>query len=415
MDQAARNLCNTDDNRQALASGKWLCHESCWKDACKVAIERGEITDIECAGGIHLYAVPIWAGGEVIGAINVGYGDPPRDQGTLMQLAEKYRVNPKELRTLADTYQTRPPFIIELAKKRLEVSARWIGEIVERRLAEEKARAARVELERLLAITDQSRLALLSLVEDQKKAEDEIRQLNTGLEQRVRERTAQLEAANHELEAFAYSVSHDLRAPLRAMDGFSAALLSDHAAQLNQQAVHYLNRIQQASQRMGQLINDLLDLSRVTRREMKFRSVDLSTMAQEICADLQMQYAQHQVETHIAEGMSVAGDPQLLHLVLENLLSNAWKFTNGRQHSKIEVGWVDQNYFVRDNGVGFDMTYAGKLFTPFQRLHAMHEYPGTGIGLATVRRIITRHGGRVWVEAVPNQGATFYFTLGEDQ
>ncbi len=309
--------------------------------------------------------------------------------------------------------------------------------ITERKQQEAQILAAQVELSRLLAAADQSRRALLSVVEDQKRAEEAIRTLNAALEQRVRDRTAQLEAANQELEAFAYSVSHDLRAPLRALDGFSAALLSHYAGQLDEQGRHYLDRIQQASQRMGQLINDLLDLSRVTRAEFTRQRVDLSALAHEIVAELQGRDPQRQAEFSIAEQLEVQGDPRLLRVVLQNLLENAWKFTGPRPQARIEVGqmtiedfglqiadWkphLSQSeisnpksaiYFVRDNGVGFDMVYAAKLFAPFQRLHGVQEFPGTGIGLATVQRILTRHGGRIWTEAAVDRGATFYFTLG---
>jgi signal transduction histidine kinase len=246
-----------------------------------------------------------------------------------------------------------------------------------------------------------------------------------------------LQASNQELEAFAYSVSHDLRGPLRAMEGFSAALLSDYRANLDEQGQHYLERIQQASQRMAQLINDLLNLSRITRSELNRRSVNLDCLAREITAELQTLDPQRQAEFVIAEPLTVRGDAHLLQIALQNLLENAWKFSGMREKAIIEVGQMtvadfklhNENwdsslsqsdisnprsiiYYVRDNGVGFDMDHAAKLFAPFQRLHAMNEFPGTGIGLAIVQRVIARHGGRIWVHAQVDQGATFYFTLG---
>jgi len=290
-------------------------------------------------------------------------------------------------------------------------------DITDRKRSEAQLRQAQAELERLFHESELSRRALLSVVEDQKRTEEKIRQLNLELEERVRERTAQYEAANRELESFAYSVSHDLRAPLRAMDGFSGALLEEYQEQLDDQAHHYLRRIREASQRMGQLIEDLLNLSRVTRREMNRRPVDLSQMAREIAAELHSQHPSRRVECEVMPDLMVEADPNLMKIALENLLSNAFKFTAQREEARIEVGVVEKDgekvYYVRDNGVGFDMTYAGKLFTPFQRLHSLQDFPGTGVGLATVQRIIRRHGGRIWPEAERGVGATFYFTLGE--
>lgn len=243
-----------------------------------------------------------------------------------------------------------------------------------------------------------------------------LRTLNAELEQRVAARTAELEAANQELEAFAYAVSHDLRAPLRALDGFSAALLTHHTDQLDDQGQHYLDRIQAASQRMGMLIHDLLNLSRVTRHTMARERVDLSALAWDVVAELREGDPERAVDVRVGEGMIVEGDAHLLRIALQNLLDNAWKFTGHAPRPRIEVGTVTQAgervFFVRDNGVGFDMAYADKLFKPFQRLHAMDAFPGTGIGLVTVRRIVTRHGGRIWVTAAEDDGATFSFTLG---
>ncbi len=231
----------------------------------------------------------------------------------------------------------------------------------------------------------------------------------------LRRHTAQLEAANAELNAFAYSVSHDLRAPLRSIDGFSQALLEDYAGKLDETGQDYLRRVRAATQRMGALIDDLLNLSRVTRSEMVIRTVDVSDLARQLAGELASGDPERDVHVVIAPGLEARADEGLLRVVLHNLMGNAWKFTSKRTNARIEVGMVAANgeraYFVRDNGAGFDMAYAPKLFGAFQRLHRVTEFPGTGVGLATVQRIIHRHGGRVWAESALDRGATFYFTL----
>jgi PAS domain S-box-containing protein len=226
---------------------------------------------------------------------------------------------------------------------------------------------------------------------------------------------AELEAANAELNAFAYSVSHDLRAPLRSIDGFSLALLEDHAGQLNAEAQGHLARVRAAAQRMAALIDDLLALSRITRSEMRLERVDLTALARSIADELALANPSRAVTFVAAPGLSARGDAGLLRLALHNLLENAWKFTGKQPSARVELGVIahtgEQAYFVRDDGAGFDMTYADKLFGAFQRLHHERDFAGTGIGLATVRRVILRHGGRVWAESAPGRGATFYFTL----
>ncbi len=254
-------------------------------------------------------------------------------------------------------------------------------------------------------------------ITEKKKAEKAIMRMNDELEQRVVERTVQLTAANKELEAFCYSVSHDLRSPLRSIDGFSQAVLEDYEEKLDDRGRDCLHRVRAASQRMGQLIDDLLKLSRVTRGEMQNNVVDLSSIVRHVAEGLRESEPGRQVELIVHEGLAAEGDPQLLRVVLENLLGNAWKFTSKHQTAKIEFGMETmdgtQAYFVRDDGSGFDMAYSEKLFGPFQRLHAVTDFPGTGIGLATVQRIITRHGGKVWAEGGVEKGATFYFTVGQ--
>jgi PAS domain S-box-containing protein len=261
-----------------------------------------------------------------------------------------------------------------------------------------------------------TRMILLAIedITEHKLTEVEIRKLNEELKHNI----TQFEATNKELEAFSYSVSHDLQAPLRSIDGFSQVLLEDYANQLDEQGKDCLQRTRKASQHMAELIDALLMLSRMTRKEMHYETVDLSTLAQATLAELRQTQPKRQIEFVIEEGLAAQGDPQLLRVVMENLLDNAWKYTGGQPEARIEVGALRQEdgkraYFVRDNGVGFDMAFEDKLFKAFQRLHAANEFPGIGIGLATVQRIIHRHGGRVWAEGEVEKGATFFFTLTE--
>jgi PAS domain S-box-containing protein len=253
-------------------------------------------------------------------------------------------------------------------------------------------------------------------ITERKWVEKEMRELVAGLEQRVHERTAQLEAANKELEAFAYSVSHDLRAPLRGIDGWSLALLEDYGGRFDEQGRQYLDRIRSEAQRMGILIDDLFKLSRVARSEMLRGSVDLTSIAEGIAARLREAHPARRIEFVIAKGLNALGDAHLLEIVMTNLMDNAVKFTARQAEARIEFGEIEHDgapaFYLRDNGVGFDMAYADTLFGPFQRLHKASDFPGTGIGLTTVQRIAHRHGGRVWAESEPDHGATFYFELG---
>lgn len=263
------------------------------------------------------------------------------------------------------------------------------------------------------AITDEGTLIFCDIrdITEQRRAEERIRELNARLERD----NAELKSLNKELEAFSYSVSHDLRAPLRAIDGFSQALIEDYAGQLDETGRNYAGRVRAAAQRMGLLIDDLLKLARVARAEITPEDIDLTALGVEIGASLALEYPDRAVQFDVAPGMRMKGDARLMRIALENLLGNAWKFTAGKQPARVVFGETGSDasatYFVRDNGAGFDMAYSGKLFGAFQRLHDAREFPGTGIGLATVQRIVHKHGGRIWAEGKEGAGATFHFTF----
>jgi PAS domain S-box-containing protein len=261
--------------------------------------------------------------------------------------------------------------------------------------------------------------SIIRNISDRKKAEEVIMELNEGLEEKVEERTMQLIAANKELETFSYSVSHDLRAPLRALDGFSLAILEDYNDKLDNSGKKYLNRIREASQKMATLIDSMLILSRVSKTDLNLTKVNMTKITKDISSNLRKSNPKRKVTWKIEPGMTVPADSALIKSALENLIGNAWKFTAKHASANIEVGSIHENgrmiYFVRDDGAGFDMQYASKLFGAFQRMHSSADFEGTGVGLATVQRIINKHGGRIWAEGKPEEGATFYFTLSNPQ
>jgi len=301
-------------------------------------------------------------------------------------------------------------------KARLEATQRAVMNILDDS-TEEKAQLA------------ETQKAALNILEDFDVEKKKVEQVNIDLrneitersraEQALRRATASAEAANRELEAFSYSVAHDLRAPLRSIDGFSQALEEDYADSLNDEAVRYLKHVRDAAQQMGELIDDLLNLSRVTRAELRRENVKLSEIAESVISRLQESQPDRRVHVTIANDLTASADPKLVEVVLTNLLANAWKFTGKTPVPSVEFGAdLSQDpcvFFVRDNGAGFDQKYVDKLFGVFQRLHTVDEFEGTGIGLATVRRIVLRHGGHVSAEGAVGQGATFRFTLEEDR
>lgn len=272
------------------------------------------------------------------------------------------------------------------------------------------------ELDTVVDAINSMREKLMRSISLLRHSESKIKKHHDHLEELVMERTAELKALNKEMESFSYSVSHDLRAPLRAIDGFSLAVLEDFADKLDDEGRDYLQRIRKGAQRMSGLIDSMLQLSRVTRREIQIDNVDLSTIAAAALSKLEESESGRNVDLIVAREVHVHGDRHLLELVLDNLLGNAWKYTSKTASARIEFGVMQLDgesvYFIKDNGAGFDMKYADKLFGAFQRLHREDEFPGTGVGLATVQRIVHRHGGRIWAEAEKDQGATFFFTLG---
>ncbi len=313
--------------------------------------------------------------------------------------AEKQQI----LDLLISTYEGAVQINDELETKRHELQQ--AKDVLEVRVAERTEELARINQQLQIELAER------------KRADAEIKKLNESLEHRVAERTAQLLAANDELEAFSYSVSHDLRAPLRHINGFTHMLIEEHSARLPPEGREQLNRVREGTEKMSRMIDDLLNLARLDRRKMALQITPLSELLKNVLHDLESETANRQIDWHIGSLVSVNCDPGLVQQVFANLVSNAVKYTRRREHAHIEIGSETLDgelvFFVRDNGAGFDQKYSDKLFAPFQRLHAEQDFEGTGVGLATVQRIVRKHGGRIWAEAETNKGATFYFSLGE--
>ena len=402
---------------QHIKVGELRAYHCVWRDithrkAAERALLKSErfLSEAQAAGGVGCFSLDInlgiWESSETFDLI-FGIGpDYPRDVPGWLELVAPATRDSHRQKLLA-VIQDQGRFDLEFQiRRRLDGQERWVSGqgSVECDFHGQTSRLVGTMLD----------------ITERKALEAEIRSLNQDLEKRVKDRTTLLEAANQELEAFSYSVSHDLRAPLRSIDGFSQVLLEDYQNQLDETGRHYLARIRQGTQRMGLLIDDLLKLSRTNRSELTVSDCDLSRLSSRVAGDLAHLNPERGGVVSIQLGMMVQADPRLMQVVLENLLGNAWKFTSRCQEPRIEVGESvspdrERVFFIRDNGAGFDMAHAGKLFNAFQRLHSTSDFEGTGIGLAIVQRIIHRHGGRIWAEAVAGKGATFFFTLAEQK
>jgi PAS domain S-box-containing protein len=404
------------DGKRIVVASHWVVHRDDEGNPKAVLEVNNDITNLRQAEEkLTRLATAVEQSGDSIVITdadgNVQYVNPAFEETTGYSSKEVVGRNPRFLKSGNASRE-----YYEHLWKTITSGSQWTGHFTNRKkdgtLFEEEATISPVRDGAGKII---SYVAVKRDVTERMRAEEQIRLLNEELEQRVADRTAQLEAANKELEAFSYSVSHDLRAPLRHINGFSQALLEDYADQLDATGKSYLQEVRGASQEMAQLIDDVLQLARVTRGEMSTEKISLSELAHTVIGDLKKKNGQRDVRVEIEEGLFTRGDKRLLQIMLTNLLGNAWKFTSKRERAEIAFGrqkcGSDLLYFVRDNGAGFDMAYANKLFGAFQRLHTGGEFEGTGIGLATVQRIVTRHGGRVWADAKVNEGATFYFVL----
>lgn len=376
LSRASRSMCGDVDDRAALDSGNWHCHESCWNMASKWAIEKQTPMDVGCLGGLHIYSVPVQASGQVVGAMSVGYGDPPKDPVHLKTIAERYQAPVEELSRLSNAYESRPPFMIELAKNRLLVSARLLGSIVERKQAEEATQLY----------------------------------------------AAQLERSNQDLKDFAFIASHDLQDPLRKIQAFGDRVREKYDPVLDREGKEYLERMNSSASRMQSMIQDLLAYSRVTTQAKPFMPVSLKKLAEEVISDLEMRIERSGGQVELGDLPVIEGDPVQIRQLLQNLIGNGLKFHHPGASPLVRVsgGPVPLSRSpliqvvqieVSDNGIGFDERYLERIFQPFQRLVGKSQYEGSGIGLAICRKIVERHNGSITAKSSPGQGTTFIVTL----
>jgi len=404
LDQASRKLCASDNNREALESGKWLCHESCWTDASKVSIKRGQPVDVECHGGIRIHAVPIWAGGGVVGSVNFGYGDPPREAKKLQEIAEKYNVGFDKVREVADLYESRPRFIIAVAKRRLLTSARLIGEIVERKQAENALRNARDELERRVT----ERTAELE------RANEELR---IEIAERKRMEEALLDSSE-KLRFFAYSVIHDLKSPTIGIYGLTELLHKHYKDALDQRGKSYCDQILKASVHVAALIEKINVYIATKESPLQIENVNVKEVLQIIKDEFSPKLTIRQIEWIEPETIpEIRADRLSILRVFRNIVDNARKY-GGEDLTEVRFGYEESidfhTFSVSDNGVGIRGGDYEKIFAPFRRGESSKALEGAGLGLAIVREVAERHGGRVWVEPRHEGGTTFYMSLSKD-
>lgn len=379
MHQETRKLCGTDDLIECIHSKKWLCYESCLKPA-KKAMEENRIVDEVCDGGIHLYNVPICSGEEVIGCMNIAYGEPPRDPVQIKRIAQAYQLDEAILSQASQAYKSRPSYIYHNTKKRVELSAKLLGAIYE-----------------------------------QKRSREKVIQFNKELEEKVKKRTITLERANQDLENVAYSIAHDLKAPLRAITGFSELLKESFPDDFSAEGRRFVAIIENNAKKMDSLINDLLLLARIARSELKKVNFQLEPIISQVFTELLEKHHLDSLPLSLKTLPEVFGDPSFIRTVVRNLLDNAIKYSIPNQSRLITITG-EQNEMntvieIKDIGIGFNPAYSNKLFQIFQHLHHPESFPGNGIGLSVVEKIIQKHGGKVWAESLEGKGATFYFSL----